>query len=322
MVFVNGRWGGGPVVGREGPSGNRPYAGARPPLDVAEYIHNLGEAGSHLGTGRLRPKAAPALDRSSLNSHTGVQEDPSRPVLHGQGPVEASTCTGLQVTPTAIWDVNGYYRRLGFGWPFTPTRVELRTAYGSMGASPSPEVAYSFKQLWNRWIRADYDRAPLGEPYFDDLVSESLKREARVEAGRRWARDGVEVDPRKVLEDWGLTLPEESGDQSSPAEPRDKPDRPSVTPEAEEFWPWAFYLWRSTKTSTGHLARWQEMLISRFAFMGMQEKFSVGYFGKQPHSWVSVKVGRRRVILLNEHAEPTIEMARQAVEFVRQGQLD
>lgn len=289
----------------------------RAPIDAEQYASRLGGDGARALGYRKGPMPRRAVDTRVLHDTAGVEEDLSRPLLYGDGPPEASTCTGLVRTGEVIWDVNGYYRMLGFGWPFRPTRKELLAAFKTWGHDPPVVVAYAFKLLWHPATRAAYDRAPPGEPFFDELVDQAVKRDAKIEAGRRSAREGREVKAEEVLDDWGLTLDEEPG--TDPALVDDDP--PEESEPDEDFWPWSFYLWRSTRTATERLQLWQSMLIAEFAIHGIQRKFSVGYFGKQPHRWVTVRVGTRLGILLNEDDEPTSEMARQAVGFVRQDQL-
>lgn len=320
MPFTNGRWLAEQSTGREGPAPFTALGGARPDIDVTEYIHALGgDAADYLTPGFVRPKRpTPAMDKSALTERRGTDYDLSRPLLYGSGPAEASTCRGLQATPTAIWDVNGYYRMLGFGWPFTPTRKELLAAFKAYGNHPTSEITFAFKQLWHPVIRAEYDRSPLGEPFYDEMVSEALKREAKLEAGRRSAREGREVKAEEVLDDWGMKVDEEPEPTPKKKEaPGPSQARPETVP-----WLWSYYLWRSNEADKENLALWQELLVEQFAILGIATTFSVGYFGKQAHRWVAVKVGQRTAILLNEGQEPTTEMAKQAVEFVQHDLLD
>ena len=85
---------------------------------------------------------------------------------------------------------------------------------------------------------------------------------------------------------------------------------------AKEKWGWSYYVWRSKKYNSQTLREWQSLLVSEFAQAGSRMKFCVGYLGEQPHPWVSVVVGSRLAILLNEAEAPSTELAAKAVAAV------
>lgn len=287
-------------------------------MNVDDYVQRLGGDGARaLGyQSRPRPQRMTGFDLSERDDRV----DPEKPFLRGYGPVEASTCTGLELTPQAIWDVNGYYRRLGFRWPYLGiTRADLREAYHRVDGESSVETTYALKQLLNPAVRHDYDRMPLGEQFFDEFVDAMIKYRAKWTAASRTATTGTTVTASEVLDEWDLKLiSEDEGAQKAAPEAK----APKVSdPTAKVPWHWAYYLWRSSTNDPDRLARWQQLLISEYAKNGVQTKVSVGYFGKQPHSWVSARVGERTVLFLNEAAEPTAQMAAQAVAYVAESQI-
>lgn len=291
--------------------------GFRPPLDIADYVDRLGGDGARsIGYRAQRPRT-PSVGYSSDDlADRLAQVDPEKPFLRGWGPAEASTCTDVELTPTVIWDVNGYYRALGFEFPYRGiTRKDLREGYQRVGGQRSVKTTYAFKQLLDPYVRFDYDRMELGDRFFDDFVSEEIKLSAVKEAGRRTAESGEVVDGEEILDEWGL---KSVSDDKAP-----KPRNAKVSdPDAKVPWEWAYYLWQSGEDNRDRLARWQEMLISGFARNGIRRMVSVGFFGKQPHSWVSARVGNRTVIFLSEDVEPTAQMAEQAVAYLHDTDTD
>ena len=285
--------------------------GFRAPLDGEQYARNLGGDGLRAlgyratGVHEARIPVGEAEDRISRNV------DISKPFKRGAGPAEASTCTALDITPPVIWDVNHYYRRLGIPFPYRDiTRAQLREAFHRVGGERYVEITYAFKQLLNQAVRYDYDRAPWGQPFFDDYLDELLKQEARREAARRQvAAGGASVTAGDVLEDWGLHLVDE--------QVQDADTEPEAAPEpVERVWSWSYYLWRSVCDDRERLGRWQAALVAEFSRLGISRTIAVGYFGKQPHSWVSVDAGNTKAILLHENVEPTQQMAAQAAAYV------
>lgn len=300
----------------------------RPDLDIGDYINALGTGGAEaLGYNRqVRPNAY-GRNASPPPPPREVREevDAERPYLVGWSSPEASTCTELERIEPVIWDVNRYYRDLGFRWPYTGIgRKELMRAYQALGGSVDVRLTYCFNQLLDKDVRWEYDRTPLGDVYFDDYIADDLRRRAVQEATRRYVEKGVEPDAKEVFKEWGF---EDSDEPEKPvkerrreAEVKDRAKRLSKAQRAvTAFWGWSYYVWRARPTMNSHrLARWQELLLKEYKEKNVRARFCVGIVGHQPHPWVVGEVGRRTVFFLNEDAslEPTSTMAERAVAFV------
>lgn len=223
-------------------------------------------------------------------------DDEEHPVLRGWGAIECSPCTQLVPMPQVIWDVNGYYRELGFSFPYRGiTRKSLRLAYQERQGQDSVRLTFVFQQLLNPEVRRDYDCTSLGEPFFDLYLQDWFKRKAVEEAVRR-VQKGRPTEAEEVLQEWGLHLESEDDELSEP-------------PPTVDSWRWAYYQWRTRFDDLQRLAAWQALLISALSAVGVNRHFSVGFFGKHPHRWVPVEIDNRLVLLINENEEPSLELA-------------
>jgi hypothetical protein len=299
--------------GREGPRNLSGKATARPPLDIDQYIRKLGGGGAHaLGYRHVGMRESDA-DREVFEAPAPPPR-PDKPFLAGKGAPECSSSVGLALFPDVIWDVNGYYRELGFSFPFRGiTRKDLRVAAYRMGADTSVRLNFVLRQLLDHSVRHEYDCAPLGRPYMDGWIEEAMRLGAQREAGRRTMRDGSVTSSDEVLDEWGMVglTDEEHADLE-----RKKEEERKRQIMLGKTWRWSYYLWRSSEYDPQRLGEWQSLLVSEFARRGVRFKFSVGYFGDQPQSWVFVVVGRRFAILLNEGQAATAELAATAVATV------
>ena len=103
-------------------------------------------------------------------------------------PLDVTTCREL--VPAGFWlnpvyDVNGYYRALGIGWPFRPTKRELmRGLPRQRRASATSSPRTRLKRLLDKEIRAAYDARPYGQPMDDKYRWLELSRKAA-----RWAAE-------------------------------------------------------------------------------------------------------------------------------------
>jgi hypothetical protein len=130
-------------------------------------------------------------------------------VVSAEGAVQrsGSSCQELALLPGIIWDVCGYYRRLGVGT--RATVKQIRIAY--LGKDPqqrSEPLFYAASQLLDPVIRRAYDLMPLGGLFMGDRsVRETIERKAAMEASRRnaeaWSEED-ETDQAQVLKEWGF----------------------------------------------------------------------------------------------------------------------
>jgi hypothetical protein len=303
---------------------------SRPDLDIGDYIAALGGNGAK-ALGYEAPRRSPAygLAQPSASPPREVRTpvDAEKPYLVGWTPVEASTVTELARIEPMVWDVNRYYRDLGFSWPYTRVgRRELMRAYQEQDGQDSVRLTYCFHQLLNEDVRWEYDRMPLGEPYFDDYVAEELRRHAVTEAHRRRVEDADETDAEAVFKEWGFESTDETPEKNArqrrkEAETRDLVHRAVMARRAADtLWGWSYYAWRIRPAfgAAHRLARWQKLLLKEFGRKNARMRFCVGLVGRQPHPWVVALVGQRTVFFLNEDeaVTPTSEMAERAVASV------
>src|SRR5690348_13104217 len=106
----------------------------------------------------------------------------------GSGPDACSSSVFVVLLPEIIWDVCGYYRRLGFHWTefaqVTPKDIRLRY----LELDPRTEdndLFYAAAQLLDPVIRWAYDLQPLGGLFLGDKdVREMLERLAAQRASQ------------------------------------------------------------------------------------------------------------------------------------------
>jgi hypothetical protein len=264
-------------------------AGFREPLDIAEYQRKVGMS--------YAPESEPEL--------------PDRPVRRGWGPAVCSTETALVVRYT-VWDVNGYYRSLGFAFPYRGiTKRDLMRAY--LDRLYDEYATYAFKILINARFRAMYDELPFGDPLIDKYLSHEIRKAATSAAVRRRWRGEEDVDQESVMDEWGLYSPQDGDDVPSPDQDSSRKRELSEPDPTVWRWDWGYYLWRSRSRDLRRLARWQELLVAEFAARGVRRQFAVGFLGQQPHRAVQVLVGEQLVLLLNEDVEPEQDLAIQMV---------
>lgn len=275
----------------------------RPPLDIRGYIDRLGPGSTLVRT----------QDDEDENWRVTAQ-----PFLWGGGEAECSTCTDLVPSPHVIFDVNGYYRELGFEFPFMNiTRSMLRKAYLACRGENSIRLTMIMKVLLDKTERRKYDLTRLGDRYIDREWTDYFNREAYAEARRRNLYYGRNSTPKQVLEEWGL-------DSGTPAEPGldsvggvgHDLDYPTDD-GGPEAWEWSYYLWGSRNTDTTRLSAWQRMLLKECILRGIRMHFCVGFSGRRTHArWTTGVIGQHRVIFLREDVEPTDELAAYAVSAV------
>lgn len=265
--------------------------GFRADLDIESYLEQVGFAGP-------RPEPEIVL--------------PEAPVRRGAGPVDFTTCTELAPSYT-VWDANGWYRALGFTWPYRGiTKTALRLAYYAVGGQDSERLTYYVNRLLRPQVRAEYDATPLGEIFWGDkYVHQTIRTNASLEAGRRNAR-GEHADQESVMDSWGLYTPTDEVEVPSASEKSERSDpSPSVW-----AWRYGYYLWKSVTYDPDRLSRWQDLLVAAFAAAGARRRISVGFMGGNPRRALQLDLGDRVVLFLHEEQEPTEELATRLADNV------
>jgi len=89
-----------------------------------------------------------------------------------RGPFAWSTSqTIMRRSSTLCWDVNGYYRSLGIGYPFVHVTVkEIREAYLALDGPNDARLTQAFTTFLDPAAKAVYDAMPLGQRYPDPYV--------------------------------------------------------------------------------------------------------------------------------------------------------
>jgi hypothetical protein len=224
-------------------------------------------------------------------------------------PTEVSLCRELALAgswPRPIYDVNGYYRALGIGWPFRPTRRELREAYRDCGGPEDEFATYALKRLLDPEVRARYDARPAGQPMDDKYRWIELKR-----AAARWAAEQTLATGRKhdsaefVAPDILAKMEAEVLREQTPAD-----EQPSEDP----VWEFGYFRWEAVRAiDPARLSQWQAMLMAACWAAGVSGRFAVGVMGDQPHQAARVSHHGHDIAFLDEDTEPTPELAAEVV---------
>lgn len=247
------------------------------------------------------------------------------PLLSGLGPADWSTGTELMPDPVLIHDGNGYYRALGFAWPFLGiTRAMLRNAYQERGGPDNEFLTYAFKKLWDTDYRRWYNRLELGDADIDEYFWIRVRLAAAAEAARRSAERGWIVTKSEVLDDWGIAHGdyepiEPVGDENRPMGADQIPeDNPSGVPDTvRRPWAWGYYRWRTDCSEIERLERWQVLLLAAARRAGLRTHLCTGFVGHVLQETITSRLGDHYVIFLREDVPPTEERAADAVASVK-----
>jgi hypothetical protein len=245
----------------------------------------------------------------------------------GFGPDSCSPSGELRVQPEVVWDVCGYYRRLGAHW--SATRRQLVSCYlGRAGArqdtGDTRALTYALAQLLDPEIRAAYDRAPLGSLFLlDQPTQEMLKAAAALAAARRAYETGEVVTAEDVLEEQGLRLQPKSAREEAMAA-AEEPDPESAesryvlgsSPALRWQRQWSWYEEPGTLQSAGVLEEWQALLIGAFREENLIVSFAVGFSSDGSVKVILAECPRPLLCLL-DNGPPTAGKARDAIAMVR-----
>jgi hypothetical protein len=233
-----------------------------------------------------------------------VAEEQPRPHAVESGPMEFTSCVGVQRWPLIVWDVNAYYAELGVPW--TASRAEIRAAYQRCRGDTSDRLTYIVKQLLNDEVRARYDACQPGSVFFDRYIAAYVKdqmlKDHVAEHGRILSfEDQVEdlhtVDLSKYMNRPFDTVPPEGQNVAS-------------------RWRWGFYLWASDDYDTAKLRQWQGLLVEALARKGVVLKLSIGLVGGSLEPMRVEAVGYRVVAFLSDAEEPIPQLAEAAADRV------
>lgn len=236
----------------------------------------------------------------------------NRPRKAGSGPVEAYSGTGMVRLPEVVFDVNGYYRALGFAFPYRGiTRRSLREHYAAAGGPDDPYLTQVFQLLLDADERAAYDRAPFGETHLDRVQRRLIDERVKRQAARRSPGPDTRAAQNDILREMGLDPDQEGQEIDYPG----GDDKPSPIGQDEDLfqepWPWGYFTWTSGCPDTGRLARWQEMISRQLAAREVSMRFAVGFCGRSrtdSRFLVHRTLGTSTAFLREDH-EPDEDMA-------------
>jgi len=218
----------------------------------------------------------------------------------GTGPDDATSTQVLARYPEIIWDVCGYYRRLGFDWrefrAAGPRQIRMR--YLALDPRQEDEpLFYAATQLLDPLIRRAYDAQPLGGLFLGDRdVRERLEELAAREASRLTAEarqydpDGTDEPVRQedILRGWGMDK-----SAASPEEARERLAASVLGATLEGSWEraWSYYVLAEpgerAEVPEGLLEAWQQLVCAALSEAGATVRFAVGYRPglARPLSW-------------------------------------
>lgn len=245
-----------------------------------------------------------------------------RPRRAGYGPVDATSCTTMVRLPEVVFDVNGYYRALGFRFPYTGvTRRTLREAYRVAGGPDDAYLTAVFQLLLGNDQRAAYDRAPFGQRHLDELQIRLIDEQVKREAARRAPSLDTRAAQHEILREMGLPVPEEVPGNHYPEGDDKDPDLVHDEDLDQLPWLWGYYLWSSGCPDTGRLARWQSMIVSQLTAQEVSMRFAVGFCGRSrtDSRFVVHRTYGTSTVYLREDHEPDQDMAAAAVAALLDG---
>jgi hypothetical protein len=262
-----------------------PFTGS---VDLTEILDNLGDP--HHG---LKADPKPTLNPKEQKEDLIYQAT--------LGPVDMSTQTALEGAWDLIWDVNGYYRALGVGWPFRARKIDLRVAYQERGGKDSEYLTYVLKQLLDPEVRAAYDKTPLGKRFRDKYLELEEERLAAKVAQELSETTGKLITKDDLVRDIN--------------EEREKDllkELPKLDPILN-IWNWGYYLLKSRKNEYDNLIEWQRLLTKAFAAEGLVQFISIGYIGNTEEEFVIKQWNGKTIFFINEGTSPSLELAETAV---------
>lgn len=255
------------------------------------------------------------LDVSSLLNPPDPDRPRGLPERSGDGPLEASSCVALAVSPEVIWDVNGYYQALGFSWPYQGiTKKDLRLAYHAVGGENSVYLTRVFKLLLDEKERRAYDASPFGMQRMDSILRQLTLEKAR----RIAAQVNPSTDNRATQDEVLKELFDRLGYEHYPNEQYPNGEEVGHTEDlpVDHLWRWGYYRWGTSKADVTTLETWQKLLVSQLAALEVTIKVCVGYIGRgrTDSRFVVARTYGVRTVYLREDQEPDDEMASAAAK--------
>jgi hypothetical protein len=232
-------------------------------------------------------------------------------------PTRASACGEVAVQPSFVWDVCGYYLRLGVHW--TATKKDLRRAFLELDPRRENEqLCYCLAQLLDDVIRSAYDRMPLGGMFlWDRDVMAVIKRAAAREAGRRMSQGG-QASADEVMGEMGFRqIPrDEAYEETRRARPQ-APQGTAEPPASRWAQQWGHYFLAGPqgipRLDAARLESWQGLVAAALRKRGIMAEFAVAQgFADSP--LVLRNINEPCIFVLTEESASP-EKATEAVEM-------
>ena len=263
--------------------------------------------------------------RRSTRRVLDAEDGPER---HGTGPDDCSSSFALDRLPGFVWDVCGYYRRLGAHPQMT--RRQLRLAYLRNGGLTSRRKTYALKQLLDERVKKLYDRHdPLTPFLIDQDTADAIKRAAALTAMRRTAKAGRPVSVGTVLTDWGMRQNASREEARRAYEQMGMPDPqgkygPESTPLGGSLtgweYQWSWYVLDDPRILEGfdyaYLQTWQHLIRVVLDMHGRRARFAVGVKPGDGYRVWRMSSGMCIVFLGRDQEAELLSLARKAVDEV------
>lgn len=280
------------------------------PRPEAPVLHR----GTGLGEGRTRDDIFVGDPEEWVAQRSPQFADAVRPKPRAieAGPMEFTTCVGMEPWPAIIWDVNAYYADLGIS-P-RATKREIKDAYIRLEGHKSLRLTYIVKQLLNPSVRTAYDATQPGSVFFDRYIAEFVQNQMFKDQVDDFGRI-LTFDERVEQELMQVDLTKYMDKPFDPQHPIDS----AIAGEHDRSnrWRWGYYLWDTDDYDTERLREWQGMLIEALARREAVLRLSVGLVGGSVEEPMKVEaVGYRVVVFLGEAEQPLPQWAELAADRV------
>lgn len=210
------------------------------------------------------------------------------------------------------WDVRGYYRTLGIGFPYVDaTKRDLSLGYIAANGEADHWATYCMGQLLSHDVRRRYDAVGLGED-FPDLYTQMEARDAQMRAR---AQQGQSV----ASEDDPDGDTEGESQRMLDIDPSRGHDDRAVPAEADDY-PYGVFVnsFDAVQIDPSALSLWQSLIRQEARDMSHRAEVALGILRDAP-DWTVGQVEGRAVVLLGSGHAPNRWDAHRIVRALSEG---